>query len=123
MTFAVLAPPETGQSRITATEELLRQAKATRPREAPARIHDPPVRRAREGRDPQGGTAPDQARAHAVRRSRWFWDFANEMVDTLRAVAADAKKRGASGDARAIEARVDAFCEQLEKVQQKDAAT
>jgi len=53
---------------------------------------------------------------------RWFWTFTNEMLDTLRAVAADAKKRGQQGDARTIERVIDDACEQLERIQKKEAA-
>jgi hypothetical protein len=54
--------------------------------------------------------------------AKWFWTFNNETLDILRAVAADAKQRGATSDARAIERHVDSMCDELEKVQAKEAA-
>jgi hypothetical protein len=53
---------------------------------------------------------------------KWFWSFNNEMLDLLRQVAADAKSRGEHADARAIEAHIDAACEQLEKIQKRETA-
>jgi hypothetical protein len=52
---------------------------------------------------------------------KWFWSFCNEMLDTLRAVSADAKRRGEQGDARMIERVIDDACTQLEKIQAKEA--
>jgi hypothetical protein len=46
---------------------------------------------------------------------RWFWSTMGEMLDMLRACAADAKKRSATADARTIERVIDAAGEQLEK--------
>ena len=52
---------------------------------------------------------------------RWFWNFTGELVDLLRQVAADARRRGETVDANAIEARIDDAVEQLERVQKREA--
>ena len=52
---------------------------------------------------------------------KFFWSFCNEALDLLRAVAANARKRGAQADARAIERHIDDMCDQLERVQKREA--
>jgi hypothetical protein len=52
---------------------------------------------------------------------KWFWSFNNETMDLLRAVAADAKKRGETSDARMVERHIDSMCDQLEAIQKKEA--
>jgi hypothetical protein len=52
---------------------------------------------------------------------KWFWSFNNETLDLLRAIAADAQKRGEMSDARMIEAHINSMCDQLEAIQKKEA--
>jgi hypothetical protein len=72
--------------------------------------------------------AIDKAKVRAIKQQhmlsvdrKWFWSFTAEMVDMLRDMAADLRKRGERGQANAIEARVDAVCLELEKIQQRSA--
>jgi hypothetical protein len=53
---------------------------------------------------------------------KWFWSFNNETLDLLRAVAADAKKRGETSDGQMVERHIDGMVEQLERIQKKEAA-
>jgi hypothetical protein len=52
-----------------------------------------------------------------------FWSLTGELIETLRQCAADAKRRGETGDVRVIERVIDDACTQLEKIQAKEAAT
>jgi hypothetical protein len=47
----------------------------------------------------------------------WFWDLMNELLDEWRADASKARSHSDHRRADQIERRVDALCEQLEKVQ------
>jgi hypothetical protein len=127
MTLAVLAPPDTGQSRITAAEELLRQAMVLLHRE----------QRDREKRQRQFTIRPfDEREKAAMRRAelqrikqehmisvdrRWFWDFANAALDEMRSASHEAKKHGEQMRAQGIDATVDMLCEQLDLIQQRQA--
>jgi hypothetical protein len=53
---------------------------------------------------------------------KWFWNSHNETLDLLRAVAADAKKRGETSDAQMIERHIDAMCDQLERIEKREVA-
>jgi hypothetical protein len=93
-----LAPPDTGQSRITATEELLRQAMVLLHRE----------QRDREKRQREFAVRPFDEREKAViRRAElqrireqhliklnrsWFWDTMNATLDDLRSAATAVRK-------------------------------
>ena len=63
-----------------------------------------------------------QARLATEIDRRWFWSTMGEMLDMLRACAADAKKRSEHGDARMIERVVDEVRTALEKIQAKEAS-
>jgi hypothetical protein len=52
---------------------------------------------------------------------RWFWDFANDALDTMREASSEAKRKGEQMRAQAIDARIDAACVQLEAVQKRAA--
>lgn len=54
--------------------------------------------------------------------AKFFWDFAAEALDALRELASEAKQHGQQMRAQAIESRIDAACEQLDKIQQQEAA-
>ena len=51
-----------------------------------------------------------------------FWSLTGEMLEMLRQCAGDAKRRGERADANTIERVIDEACEQLERIEKKDAA-
>jgi hypothetical protein len=80
--------------------------------------------------DAKAKTHVDRARLRALKQQhmlsvdrKWFWDSHNETLDLLRAIAADAQKRGETSDARMVERHIDGMCTALEKIQAKEAAT
>jgi hypothetical protein len=54
--------------------------------------------------------------------ARWFWDFSGAAIDCMRDLAREARRQGQQGQANALEARIDDACDQLAKIQQKEAA-
>jgi hypothetical protein len=51
--------------------------------------------------------------------ARWFWDFANGALDSMRDLAAEAKRQGQNGPANALEARIDAAVKTLDEIQKR----
>jgi len=53
--------------------------------------------------------------------TKFFWDFSAEALDAMRELAAAARRNGEQMRAQAIEARVDGFCGELDKIQRREA--
>ena len=53
--------------------------------------------------------------------AKFFWDFSAEALDALRELASEAKQHGQQMRAQAIESRIDAACEQLDRIQKREA--
>lgn len=51
----------------------------------------------------------------------FFWSFAAEALDSMRALAREAKQRGDQMRARAIEGRIDVMCGELDRIQKREA--
>jgi hypothetical protein len=51
---------------------------------------------------------------------KWFWDFANDALDTMREASGEAKKRNEQMRAQGIDARIDAACVQLDRIQKRE---
>jgi hypothetical protein len=51
--------------------------------------------------------------------AKWFWSFANESLDSMRDLAAEAKRQGQRREAAALESRIDVICGELERIQQR----
>jgi hypothetical protein len=128
MTVTPLLQPSAGRSRVQAAAELIQQGlrqlwaeereRAERQRSfrvAPfsereqALINKAEARRIKQ----QHMISVDRA---------WFWNFSAEALDALRELAAEAKKHGQQMRADSIESRVDAACQQLDRLQQREAA-
>jgi hypothetical protein len=66
------------------------------------------------------------AQARLAARAQWvevpakfFWSFANESLDSMRDLAREARKQGQRREADALNARIDAACTELERIQQR----
>jgi hypothetical protein len=53
---------------------------------------------------------------------KFFWSFANDALDTMREASSEAKRKGEQMRAQGIDARIDAACVELERVQKREAA-
>jgi hypothetical protein len=53
--------------------------------------------------------------------AKWFWDFANGALDSMRDLAAEAKRQGQNGPANALEDRIDAAVKTLDEIQKRAA--
>jgi hypothetical protein len=121
-------PPSPGQSRVQEAARLLQAAlselrKEEREREERRRAWKPRAFSDREQEAIRKAELRAIKEQHLIKLNRtWFWSFANGMIDTLQQVAADAKKRGATADARTIGRVIDEVCGQLEKIQAKEVA-
>jgi hypothetical protein len=129
MTLATISraplPRSPGRLKVAEAARLLQQALDALYEEDRARAEA----RARrdEEMDARAKTHVDRARVRALKQQhmlsvdrKWFWDSHNETLDLLRAIAADARKRGEQGDARMIERHIGDMCAELEKIQAKE---
>ena len=55
--------------------------------------------------------------------AKFFWDFAAEALDAMRELAREAKQHGQQMRAQGIEARIDAMCGELDRIQKREAGT
>jgi hypothetical protein len=128
MTVTPLLQPSAGRSRVDTAVELMNQAQRLLWAE----------QREREKRRREFKVAPysereqaliNKAEARRIKQQHmisvdraWFWNFSAEALDALRELAAEAKKHGQQMRADSIESRVDAACQQLDRLQQREAA-
>jgi hypothetical protein len=129
MTLATtpLLQPSAGRSRVETAVELMNQAQRL--------LRAEELERAERQRNFKV-TPFDEREKAAIRKAelrrikqehmlsvdrRWFWDFANDALDTMREASSEAKRKGEQMRAQAIDARIDAACVQLEAVQKRAA--
>jgi hypothetical protein len=127
MSVTPLLQPSAGRSRVQAAVELinqgLRQLHAEqREREERARSFKVAPYSEREQALINKAEARRIKQQHMISVDRkWFWDFCAAALDIAREAAAEARKRGEQGRADSIEGRIDAACERLDKLQQREA--
>jgi hypothetical protein len=122
-----LLQPSAGRSRVETAAELIQQG--LRQLWAEQREREKRQREFKVEYDERTKAAIAKAQLRVLKQQhmlsvdrRWFWNFTNEMLELLRQVAADARRRGEAADANIIERVINDACEQLERIQRKDAA-
>jgi hypothetical protein len=125
---SVSVPPSPGQSRVQEAARLLQAALLELRREERERAERQKNFKVRPYSErEQALINKAEARrikqAHLLSVSRaWFWDFCGQMLDIAREAAAEARKRGEQSRAASIDARIDAACERVDRLQQREAA-
>jgi hypothetical protein len=123
----LIIQPSPARSRVAAAAAELQRAIDQLFEEAKEQARE----RARRAEESDAKARAHIARAQARQATRglrieidrkMFWSLTGDLVETLRQCAVDARQRGATGDACVIERVIDGACEQLERIQKKEAS-
>ena len=118
----LIVPRSPARSRVLAAANELQRAVDQLFEEAKAEAREKAKRDEENDRKAEAHVA--RARARLATReyrvevpARWFWSFTADAIDAMRDLAAEARKQGQNGPANALDARIEAACAELERIQ------